>query len=80
MKETTIYCDFCKKETKESTQYQLPVFVTYDARDRKGHLIKSFTTNEIADDVKDVCPMCRKKMAMLLEVIPRVTIEDEETK
>lgn len=79
MTETTIYCDFCKKETKESTKYQLPTFVTYDARDRRGNLIKSFATNEIADDVKDVCPLCRKKMAMLLEVIPRVTIEGEES-
>ena len=77
MTEKKVYCDFCKEETKEFTKYKLPGFITYEVRDRRGDLIKSFTTNEIEDDVKDVCPICRKKMVMLLNAIPRITIEEE---
>lgn len=77
MTETKIYCDFCKKETDNPFRYKLPCFVTYDAKDRRGNLIKSFTSNEIADEHKDVCPICRKKMVMLLDVLPRITIEEE---
>ena len=77
MIKTKIYCGFCKKETNEPVRYKLPCFVIYDAKDRRGNLIKSFISNEIEDAVKDVCPICRKKMAMLLNVIPRATIEEE---
>ena len=77
MTETKTYCDFCKKEVTKYDRYKLPCFVLRDVKDAFGNLYQTIKTNEIMDEHKDVCPTCRKKMTMLLEALPRTTIEEE---
>ena len=73
-----IICDFCKKESDSTTEYVLPDYVTYEANDLKGNTLYKFTSsNEIHDVTKDVCPNCAKKIIGLLQLVPRVTFEED---
>ena len=73
-----IICDFCKKESGSTTEYVLPEYVTYEARDVKGNILYKFAgSNEIHNVTKDVCPNCTKKIIGLLQLVPRVNFEED---
>ena len=73
-----IICDFCEKESDSTTEYVLPDYVTYEAKDLKGNTLYKFTSsNEIHNVTKDVCPNCVKKIIGLLQLVPRVNFEED---
>ena len=73
-----IICDFCKKESDSTTEYVLPDYITYEAKDSKGNVVCKFASNdEIHSITKDVCPNCAKKIIGLLQLVPRVKFEVE---
>lgn len=64
-----IICDFCEKESGSTTEYVFPEYVTYEAKDLKGNTLHKFTSNEIHNVTKDVCPNCAKKIIRFLALI-----------
>ena len=73
-----VICDYCNKESNNTTEYVLPDYVTYEAKDSKGNIVCKFASNnEIHSATKDVCPNCAKKIIGLLQLVPRVNFEEE---
>ena len=73
-----IICDYCNKESDNTTEYVLPDYVTYEVKDSKGNIVyKLANNNEIHSATKDVCPNCTKKIIGLLQLVPRVNFEEE---
>ena len=73
-----IICDFCEKESDDTTEYVLPDYVTYETKDLKGNTLYKFaSSNEIHNTTKDVCPKCAKKIIGLLQLVPRVNFEED---
>ena len=73
-----VICDYCNKESDNMTEYVLPDYVTYEAKDLKGSIVCKFVSNnEIHSTTKDVCPNCAKKIIGLLQLVPRVNFEEE---
>lgn len=70
-----IICDFCEKESDSTNEYVLPEYVAYEAKDLKVY--KFASGNEIHNVTKDVCPNCAKKIIGLLQLVPRVTFEED---
>ena len=61
-----IICDYCGKESDNTTEYTFPDYVVYEAKDYNDNVLCKFWTNDIQDSTKDVCPDCRNKIASLL--------------
>lgn len=59
-------CDFCKKESNNTTEYVFPEYVTYEAKNKEGNILVKFPSNEIHRMPKDVCLNCANKIARLL--------------
>lgn len=73
-----IICDYCNKETDNTTEYVFPDYVTYEVKGLKGNIPYKFSNkNEINNVTKDVCPNCAKKIIGLLQLVPRVNFEEE---
>ena len=73
-----VICDYCNKESDNTTEYVLPDYVTYEAKDLKGNILyKLVSNNEIHSVTKDVCPNCAKKIIGLLQLVSRVNFEEE---
>ena len=71
-------CDYCNKESDNTTEYVLPDYVTYEVKGLKGDILYKFANkNEIHNVTKDVCPNCAKKIIGLLQLVPRVNYEEE---
>lgn len=58
-------CDICGKETENSFEYKLPDIKETSLYDGFGTKLKTLSYT-IEDDIKDVCPKCRQKIAKLL--------------
>ena len=72
-----VICDYCNKESDDTTEYVLPDYVTYEAKGLKGNVLYKFTSsNEIYNATKDVCPNCAKEIIGLLQLVPRVSCEE----
>lgn len=73
-----VICDYCNKESDNTTEYVLPDYVTYEAKDSKGNIVYKFASNnEIHSITKDVCLNCAKKIIGLLQLVHRVNFEEE---
>ena len=73
-----VICDYCNKESDNTTKYVLPDYVTYEVKGSKGNIVYKFANNnEIHSATKDVCPNCTKKIVELLQLVPRVNFEEE---
>ena len=71
-----VICDYCNKESDNTTKYVLPDYVTYEVKDSKGNIVyKLANNNEIHSATKDVCPNCAKKIIGLLQLVPKVKFE-----
>ena len=72
-----VICDYCNKESDNTTEYVLPDYVTYEVKGSKGNIVYKFANNnEIHSATKDVCPNCTKKIIGLLQLVPRVNFEE----
>lgn len=73
-----VICDYCNKESDNTTEYVLPDYVTYEVKGFKENTSYKFTSsNEIHSATKDVCPNCAKKIIRLLQLVSRVNFEEE---
>ena len=73
-----VICDYCNKESDNTTEYVLPDYVTYEVKGLKWNTLHKFaSSNEIHNVTKDVCPNCVKKIIGLLQLVPRVNFEEE---
>ncbi len=60
-----IICDFCGKENEYMKKYVLPI-QTEVCMYNNGIKVGTFR-RYIEDEEKDVCPVCREKIALFLE-------------
>ena len=70
-------CDFCNEETAVSSSYIFPILHGYNAKDIDGNIL--YRLDECKREEKDVCPECERKIASLLELIPKkIQFNDKE--
>lgn len=66
-------CDFCGNITDEAVKYKFPAFVVHQATNKAGEVLKEFCNGEVEDVEKDVCPTCRKNIAMFVNDYARIS-------
>jgi len=59
------YCDYCGKECEHTPEYIIPTEEKFYAK-MDGLTVAHFETGNIVPEQKDICPECKRKIAMLV--------------
>lgn len=73
-------CDFCGRECNKS-DYIIPVYdtETFIAKNSSGSKVAKFDKTKIISQRVDVCPMCEKTLAEMINLSRFVNVADLET-
>lgn len=71
-----VICDYCGSENENIKEYIFPSREHISAKDRMGNVPIIRCGYKMEDKKKDVCPECQKKIAALLNLVPRMEIRN----